>query len=187
VSKDKFEVLDGLPPYGPAPLPFPESGYGAFREGLVVRFHQAAGGIWTGNFQRPSSGGYDCVIGHPDHQQVIVIAGGQGYFVDPELRRQTHKFGGAVSFAQHVPDLNVVLIGDATSFAAFSADGLGWNSERISWGGVRNIVVGNVTLCGEAWSPVSENWHPFELDLLTGRSNGAIYENEIKAAVRISP
>ena len=186
MSNNRFEVLGGLPPYGPAPLPFPENGDGAYREGLVVRFHQATGATWIGNFQR-SILGCDWVIDHPDRRQVIVIAGGTGYFVDPELRRQTHGLGGGVSFAQHVPDLNIVLIGDALSFAAFSADGLWWNSDRISWGGMRNTVAGNVALRGEAWSPVSGNWHPFELDLLTGKSNGAIFEKEIKTAIQISP
>jgi len=182
-----FEVLYGLPPCGPAALPFPEYGRGAFREGLAVRFHGAAGDSWVGNFQKGFSGGFDFVIGHPDRRHVIVIAGGAGYFVDPDLRRQTHTFGGGINFAHHVPNLNIVLIGDGTHLGAFSADGSGWNSERISWDGMRNIAVGRTILRGEAWSPISGRWHPFALDLLTGKSSEAIYGREMATAVQISP
>jgi len=182
-----FEVLDGLPPYGPTALPFPEDGREAFREGLVVRFHEAGGESWVGNFQKDFSGGFDFVIGHPDRRHVIVIAGGAGYFVDPELRRQTHMFGGGIKFAQHVANLNIVIIGDDTRIGAFSADGSGWSSERISWDGMRNIAVDGTILRGEAWSPISNCWHPFELDLLTGKSSDAVYGREMAAAVQISP
>ena len=181
-----FEVLDGLPPYGPAALPFPEDGRGAFREGLVVRFHRTAGGPWVGNFQKGLSGGFDFIVDHPDRRHVIVIAGGAGYFVDPEAARQTHTFGGGINFAQHLPYLNIVLIGDGIRLAAFSANS-SWDSERISWDGMRNIVITGTILYGEAWSPVSETWQPFQLDLLTGRSLGAIYGEEMATAVRTSP
>src|SRR5271165_588214 len=52
VRMSSFEILNGLPPYGPAALPFPEAGRGAFREGLIVRFHGVAGDSWVGNFQK---------------------------------------------------------------------------------------------------------------------------------------
>jgi hypothetical protein len=170
-----LKVLDGLPTSGPGALPFPEDGRGSFREGLVVRFYKTAGSSWVGNFQRGFAPGFDCVIHHPDGRHVIVIAGGEGYFIDPESQRQTHTFGGGINFVQHVPNLNIVVVGDGIHLAAFSADGSGWSSERISWDGMRNIAIIDSILQGEAWSPVSDTWHPFQLDLLTGKSLGAIY------------
>ena len=181
-----FQILDGLPPYGPTALPFPEDGQGAFREGLVVRFGSTGGVTWIGNFQRGSPTHLDFVVAHPDGRLVIVIAGGDGYFVDPESRRQTHKFGGGITFAQFVPDLNIVAICDALSFAAFSKDGLSWNGDRISWGGVRKVVVDGGLLHGEACS-ISGTWHRFELDLLSGKSARSIYQAEMAGAVRLWP
>jgi hypothetical protein len=182
-----FELLEGLPTSGPVALPFPDDRRGSFREGLVVRFHTAAGNSWVGNFQRGFARGFDAAIDHPDGRNVIVVAGGDGYFVDPETRRQTHTFGGGICFLQHVPRLNVVVFSDGIQFATFSADGSGWNSERISWDGIRNIAIVESTLHGEAWSPIPDAWHPFQLDLLTGKSLGAVYPREIATAVRISP
>lgn len=183
----RFEILDGLPPYGAAALPFPEDGRGAFREGLVVQFHQGDGAAWVGNFQRGFSQGSDYVIDHPDGHQVIVIAGGAGYIVDPDSQRQTHSFGAGINFAQQVPSLNLVVIGDGIRLAAFCAGGVGWDSDRISWDGMRGIAITGSVLRGEAWSPISDAWHPFEVDLLTGKSRGAVYPEQMAGAVRIGP
>jgi len=171
----RFEFLDGLPPYGPAAIPFPQDGRGAFREGVVIRFHGADGTSWVGNFQRGSSQGFDCAVDHPDHHLVIVVAGGKGYVVDPDLKRQTHSFGGGIDFVRQVPSLNIVVISDGIRLAAFCARGIAWSSDRISWDGIRNIAITGSTLRGEAWSPIPPAWHPFEVDLLTGESRGAVY------------
>jgi hypothetical protein len=181
-----FEILPGLPPYGPPPLPFPASGERAFREGLVVRFHSEAGDPWIGNFQRGSES-FDFVVDHPDRRQLIVIAGGEGYFVDPESRRQTHGFGGDINFAQRIESLSLVLIANRAEVAAFSADGRGWNSERLSWDGLRHLAVSGSILNGEAWSPVSSAWHPFALNLRNGVSCDAIYPKEMATAIPIRP
>jgi hypothetical protein len=183
----KFEILTGLPPYGPPALPFPASGERAFREGLVVRFHSEAGDLWIGNFQRGFFESFDFAIDHPDRRQVIVIAGGEGYFVDPQSRRQTHGFGGDISFAQYIEGLNLVLIAGRTEVAAFSADGQGWNSERLSWDGLRHLAVSGSILNGEAWSPVSSAWFPFALNLRNGVSCDAIYPREMATALQFRP
>jgi hypothetical protein len=116
---NKFEILAGLPPYGPAALPFPESGERAFREGLVVRFRNEEGDSWIGNFQRGYLESFDFIVDHPDGRQAIVIAGGEGYFVDLRSRRQTHGFGGDISFAQRIENLDLLLIAGLTQVAAY--------------------------------------------------------------------
>jgi hypothetical protein len=117
---------------------------------------------------------------------VIVIAGGAGYIIDPDTGQQVHEFGGNILFVQHVSDLNIVIIGDNVRLGAFSTNGW-WSTDRISWDGMRNIALEGTTLHGEAWSPISEGWHPFEVDLLTGSTRGAIYSQEMATAVRITP
>jgi hypothetical protein len=182
-----FEILPGLPPYGPAAEAFPADGRQAYWKGLVVRFTPRVKSSWVGNFARGSSG-YDAVVLHPDQCQVIVVAGGAGYHVDPESRRQTHQFGsgGLISSLQSLPELNLVIAADNFRIAACLADDIGWCTERISWDGIRNITITGSTLHGEAWSPVSERWWPFEVDLLTAKTSGAIYPQDMAKAIRIS-
>ena len=172
-----FTILPGLPPYGPMALPFPQGGTQAFREGLVVQFDTGDGAPWTGNFQR----GWDVldkVLLPPGGGQVIVIAGGQFYLVDPVARKTLGQTMG-INYAEVHPSHNAVLLGTLTHFEAWRADGLWWKSPRISWDGIRNVRVKDNQLTGEAYTPLGDTWHPFTLDLLTGKCADSIYEADM--------
>jgi hypothetical protein len=72
----RFEVLPGLPPYGPMAISFTENGAREHREGLVVRFHPRESEPWVGNFL----GGltpYNIVLEHPNKTHIIVVARGE--------------------------------------------------------------------------------------------------------------
>ena len=176
-----FEILEGLPAYGQSALPFPEDGKSAFREGLVVRFSTTSTAEWIGNFQRGLAGSScDFVLLHPDGQAVIVIAGGQGYVVDAVSRRANEFGSGIIKFAQPIDRFNAVLFSDDLSFSIIEASGWGWHSERISWDGIRNIVIAGQTVHAEAWSPISDKWSAFELDLLTGVVAGGSFSADAR-------
>src|SRR5262245_57480504 len=93
----RYEVLHGLPPYGPPAEPFTATGQGAHREGFVVRFTDDDGDRWVGNLQ-PGLGGINAVVDHPDGRRAIVVAGGQGYIVDPNDRSSRSYFGGQIGW-----------------------------------------------------------------------------------------
>jgi len=77
-------ILSGLPPYGPMPTTFPpEWGY-LGREGTVVEF-KTEEGVWVGNFQ-PGLGRLQFAGLHPDGLNVIVIAAGDLWIVNPGER-----------------------------------------------------------------------------------------------------
>jgi hypothetical protein len=182
---ERFEILAGLPPYGAVALPFPSDGAGRHREGLVVRFNPASVEPWVGNFQRGATT-YNSVLAHPDGRQVVVVAGGQGYVIDPEMRMETQcRMSASINFAISMPEFNQIVLGTDLEFGAIRADGTGWNSGRLSWDGIKNISISAATLKGEAYSPLSDSWFPFTLDLLTGESFGAIYPAEFARAVPI--
>lgn len=169
----QYEVLRGLPPYGPPDEQFTETGQGAYREGLVVRFADGEGRQWVGNFQ-PGLGGVDTVLDHPDGRRVFVIAGGQGYIVDPEDRSSRNYFGGNIESAISLPGLGVIF-GNGLWFEAIGPDGPLWKSDRISWDGMQNLEITGQTLTGEAWDPMQECWVRFELDVATGHSQGGSF------------
>lgn len=180
----RFEILSGLPPYGDAALPFPSDGRYAFREGLVVRFNSMSPDEWTGNFQRGGTK-FDVVLDHPDARQIVVIAGGAGYVIDPQLRKETHHMPGPIDYAVFLADLGMIVVGNGLEFGAIRADGTGWSSGRISWDGFRNVSISGSVLTGEAYSPLGDAWTPFTLDLQTGECVGAIYRSEIARAIPI--
>jgi len=78
-----FEILPGLPPYGPPAISFTPSGSLEFREGLVVRFCPDGAEPWIGNFL---GGMTSCraVLQHPNGSDVIVV-------VDGDVHNRTSK------------------------------------------------------------------------------------------------
>ena len=61
------------------------------------------------------------------------------------------------------------------AIARLGPQGLLWHTRRLSWDGFTEFrVVGN-KLHGLAWSPGKDCWHPFSVDLRTGRSEGGSY------------
>lgn len=181
----RFEILPGLPPYGPMAISFTKNGAREHREGLVVRFYPRGSEPWVGNF----IGGMtacNIVLDHPNEAYIIVVAQGEAYVVDPERRSVLDRMAMDIKQVISLPPLRSVIFQGLTDFIAIKADNSGWRSPRISWDGFRNIEVHETELLGEAYTPVSDVWVPFTLDLLTGHCTDGIYEKEIAKAVLVS-
>jgi hypothetical protein len=182
----RFEVLPGLPPYGPMAVSFTRNGATEHREGLVIRFHPNESASWVGNFVGAPTG-YTTVLDHPNERDVIVIAHGDGCVIDPEQRILRDRIAPDIQGAFAIPSFGMVVLQTFTDFTSIRADGTGWRSPRISWDGLRNIHISGTHLSGEAYTPVSDRWVPFTLHLLTGCCTDGIYEKEMATAVLVSP
>jgi hypothetical protein len=88
---EPFRTLVGLPAIGPWPEQFSATGRGTHRGGFVVEFNPKTSSSWVGNFQRGLTNS-DAVL-LPNGHSAIVIAGGQGYLIDPKDRRLVGLFG----------------------------------------------------------------------------------------------
>jgi hypothetical protein len=169
----EWEVLPGLPAYGDPALPFSDTGLGLHREGLVVRF-QVGDLAWTGNFQR-GFGECETVLLHPNGKDVIVLAGGTAYIVDPRTRELHRSFGADLQFAAQIPGTATIVVGNGLWFESMPADGEGWRTRRISWDGMREIRFVDDSLVGEAYTPLDDAWYPFTVDLQNGDVTGGSY------------
>jgi len=165
--------LPGLPPYGPAPEAFSATGQGKHSEGFVVRFMTKSGDVWVGNFQ-PGLGGCSIVFEHPNAVNVIVLSGGQGYVVDPDSRRCLNTFGANINSAFKISELGEIVFGNGLWFEAIGRNGHVWRSDRISWDGIKDLVVDGLTLMGHAWD-ISDQWMSFSLNLANGEFTGGSY------------
>src|SRR5437762_2281051 len=132
------EILPGLSPYGPDAEPFTATGLGTHREGFVVRFLAADGTSWVGNFQ-PGLGSLSNVYVHPNARELLVVARGQGYVVDPDDRLKRQYFGCQIETAIVLDEPLMVIFGNGLWFEAFGVRGPQWRTPRISWDGMRNI------------------------------------------------
>jgi hypothetical protein len=169
-----FEILPGLPSSGECPEQFSATGMGAHREGFVVKFFPDDHAAWVGNFQRGMTNLSD-LVDHPNGTDVIVLASGQGYVVDVGNRQVTECFGGIVNSMFRVTARNIVIFGDCTNFLAYGANGLLWQSRRVSWDGVRSVSIKDNEVVGEAWTPMGEAWKPFAIDVTSGVVRGGSY------------
>ncbi len=171
----QFEILPGLPGTDPRPEQFSATGHGTHSEGFVVRFLPEQSESWVGNFQ----GGFGQAQGvylHPDGKNILVIAAGQGYVVDPESRTLMETWGPDIQRCLILSDLNILAVSNGLWFEGFGSNGLAWRTRRFSWDGIRSVERDDFVLRGEAFSPLDDDWHPFSLDLLSGDVDGGSYE-----------
>jgi hypothetical protein len=181
-----FEILPGLPPYGPPAISFTRHGSREFREGLVVRFCPSGSEPWIGNFLGGSTS-CKAVLQHPNGSDVIVVADGEAHIVAPRSRELRDRFGDDIEEVRPLPALRSILFRRLTHFETIAADNSRWCSQRISWDGFRNVDVRGTMIVGEAWTAVDEAWVPFTLDLATRQVRNAIYDMDMARAVRVVP
>lgn len=171
----KVIILPGLPAYGNAPERFSATGIGAHSEGLVVEIRCNETNCWIGNFVRGMTS-FDWVGVHPNGTDVLVIAGGQGYLIEPDTRSVAATFGGAIEeVIRHEPRRALVFNHQGLHFDSLGPDGIQWTSKRISWDGFRDIAVSGSVLTGQASDAVHDTWRAFRLDLETGEVVGGAY------------
>ena len=170
----RFEILPALPIYGPHAVAFTETGKGTHREGLVVRVWNSHGTDWVGNFQ-PGLGGLSAVFPHPNGRELIVVARGQGYVVDPDDQTKRDYLDSDIDAALELEELGILVLGNGLWLEAIGPRGRLWKADRLSWDGMRNIELRGQEIHGEAWSPIEDSWMPFTVDVATGRSTGGSY------------
>ncbi|MCB5205545.1 hypothetical protein LH464_24220 [Neorhizobium sp. T786] len=164
-------TLAGLPAYGPPAISFPKPN--AFREGFVVEFTTNEGESWIGNFSEGWRKRPHCVHAAHDGRSVVVAAGGSGYFVDAEAKKLIREFD--VEDLWYLDDQRMFLASTGLWFEMFDVNGVRWQSQRISWDGMRKFEFLDASIRGEAYDPLSDGWVPFELNLHTGDVVGGSY------------
>jgi hypothetical protein len=170
----KFEILTGMPADGPYPEQFSATTWGTHSEGFVVRVNPPSADSWVGNFQRGLTS-YDAVHPHPNARDLIVVAGGQAYIVEPKSRHSIEIFGAQICWSQALPERQLVLFHNGLWFTAYAPAGQLWQTRRLSWDGVRVETILYPSLSGEAWTFDGDRWVPFALDLHTGEVSGGSY------------
>jgi hypothetical protein len=176
-----MRILPGLPPYGPTAVPFPANGRGAHRVGFVVEIDDGHGGKWVGNFQRGGTT-FDGAFETFGADRPVIIAGGKGYVVDAATRVELWTFAGDIKWAHELPEIGRIIFADDLRFYAVERQGLVWQSRHVAWDGMGNIAVRDGTIHGDAYSPMDDNRHPFEIDLATGAETGGSYSEDWEVA-----
>lgn len=129
---------------------------------------------WVGNFQRCLSS-YDAVFTTFGTDRPLIIAGGKAYVVDLASRKEVAEFGGAIQWCLELAERKWQVLADGCDFEARDREGVVWQSERVSWDGMRDLIRRGDQLFGLAYSPFDDGYKEFVLDLLTGKFVGGSY------------
>jgi hypothetical protein len=182
----RFNILPELPNDGRIVLEFSENNEPVKPPSLIVSIHPKDTKSWTGNFQL-GTGSLDTVIDHPDGKNIVVVAHGLAYVIDPHTRLLDMVMGDGFEYLVPVPAMNLLLVSNGLGFDAVRDGKLVWESKRISWFGFRGLMVAGNFLVGEAFSSLSDRWYRFKLDLNTGECNDGIYEREAAQFTKVMP
>ena len=87
----RFEVLDGLPAYGDMAVPIVSDDEVFVSEGYVVKFYKDDGSTWIANFPQGLSS-LSFVKEIPNNNSVLVVAGGDGYLMNPNHTKPIQEF-----------------------------------------------------------------------------------------------
>src|SRR5262245_46084013 len=155
-----FEILAGMPVYGRYHEQFSATIWGTHSDGFVVLVSPDGVEPLVGNFQRGLSS-YDAVQCHPNLSDLIVVAGGQAYVVEPKSRQLIETFGAQIGWSQMLPDHDLLLFHDSIRFHAYGPAGQAWRTRRLSWDGIRIGSISHPRLAGEAWTFDGDRWVPF--------------------------
>jgi hypothetical protein len=161
----RYEILKTLPAYGPMYILVTYDKLSFTSEGFVVRFFKSDKSSWTANF-KPGCSELNKVFEIKDQQNIIVIAGGACYIMNPDEYKPLTVLGNDYVKANKSSDNKLVLQG-STTLTIIEPDGEFWNTEPISFDGFKDLqIVGNI-VSGLSYNLLNKNeeWTKFIVDL----------------------
>lgn len=146
-----------------------------YSEGFPVRFYKSDGTDWVANF-KPGWTDLKIIYELKDTANLLVIACGTCYILNPDEIKPISIFGVGYSTVLNAPDGRLILQ-DQTDLTIIEPDGTHWDTERISWDGLAEIKVENNLVSGLAYNPMHEvdEWIEFKYDLDTKTLTGGSY------------
>ena len=172
-----YEKLESLPTYGPIHISVTENNENYFSAGFPIRFFKNDKTNWVANF-KPGWTELNEIFEIVNQSNLIVIAGGMFYLMNPENEKPIKAFGGG--FERYLKSKNgKIILQDQTDLTVIEPNGEHWSSERISWDGIKNLkLIGNL-ISGLSYDPMNEEneWVEFELNIENRKVEGGSYRN----------
>lgn len=170
-------ILDGPPPVHPLEklYHFPVELEEGDRAGSYVRIVPAKGPAWSGFFALGFSSEQvvSAICACPDPDSVCVVAGGYAYVVNvTDPTQWLHVEQRPVVDLRVAPGPGLILFAGFTSITAVGKTGIAWQTERLSWEGLRITRIEDENLHGFGWDVMSDKEVAFEVDLQSGRHVG---------------
>ncbi len=176
----RIDVLSAPPLIAPArqftyPLQIAGEEDALARGALQLLVKPAAGGSFLATcalgFVDPTmpSGVFSC----PNPQHLCAVAGGYAYLIDTaNPQHSTHLPLKPVVSVHPIADHALLLFAGFHTLIAWGPDGLAWQTQRLSWEGIRITQIEGHHLHGIGWNLMTDRDVPFKVDLQTGQHQG---------------
>ncbi len=174
----RYTVLKELSPYGRMYTRISADKKPFYSEGYVVKFKKSDGEEWIANF-RPGWTDYDNVFDFPENNLIVVLAGGQGYIMDPDEEKPKMTFGLTITAVIQNDDGSLICSDNVHILVLDKSSSELWKSNRISWDGIKNLKLLKNKLHGQSYDPTNSKqpWSNFTLDLETKEINGGSFQD----------
>lgn len=175
MDRKRYEILEALPVYGPMYIAVSDNEEEFSSQGFAIRFYRMDETSWVANF-KPGWSGLNEVHEFDGLPDLLIIAGGMCYIMNPEEAKPVAVFGLYYKGSLKIPDGRLVLY-DLTGITVVEANCQYWDSERISWDGIKEIKLESNLVKGLAYDPTDneDEWKTFILDLDTRKVTGGSY------------
>lgn len=146
-------------------IPVTENSENYSSEGFVVRFFKSDGTNWVANFKEGWTE-LNAVYEFDQQRNILVIAGGTCYIMNPENHKPIKTFGAGYQTVIKAPK-NRLILQNSTDLTIVEANGEIWHTERISWNGIKELNIEGQFINGLSFSPMSDKdeWIEFVVDL----------------------
>lgn len=148
---------------------------GYYSEGFVVRFYKSDGTDWVANF-KPGSTGLKEIHELRGSSSLLVIAFGMCYIMNPEQTKPISVFGvGYLTTFKN--EEGRIILQDEIGLTIVESTGEYWDSERISWDGMKDLKLQDNIVTGLSFDPMhdAEEWIDFSYDINSRTVTGGSY------------
>jgi hypothetical protein len=151
------------------------------RGALLMMVHPVADGTFLATcalgFSDPAmpTGIYTC----PNPRQLCAVAGGYAYVIDTAApERSWHLDLRPVVEVSVLAKQGLLIFAGFHAIAAWRRDGLAWQTQRLSWEGLRVTGVEAGMLHGFGWNLMTDREVEFAVDLRTGEHTGGGFQTK---------
>lgn len=120
------------------------------------------------------------VFGCPAEDEICVVAGGYAYIANtlrPEACTQVAM--KPVVAVHEVVEAGLLLFVGFQTLAAWGRDGMAWETERLSWEGVRVAALSDTEIEGFGWDLMADKEVEFTVDFTTGKHRGGGFRRQV--------
>ncbi len=161
----RYEILSALPAYGPMHISITGNTVPFYGAGFPVRFYKTDGTHWVANFERGWTD-LEAVLEFEKSQNILVIAGGTCYVMQPDNVKPVEVFGLNYSDLLKASMDRVVLQADG-GLTIIEPNLSYWETELISYDEMKNLTIRDDIVTGLSFDVVddTDQWVAFCYDI----------------------